>query len=128
MTRKFILAEDIEDDGYNCYFPATNEKVFNYEIYISKDCVFDDIAPMLNKYIDWLSDCKSEIIRYFENKTNDGKLENKPKEIEVYNASITFNSLEDFGATVVFGENASEDQIFELNFDKFEIINDKFEE
>ena len=83
---------------------------------------------MLNKYIDWLSDCKSEIIRYFENKTNDGKLENKPKEIEVYNASITFNSLEDFGATVVFGENASEDQIFELNFDKFEIINDKFEE
>lgn len=134
MTRKFILAENIEDDGYNCYFPSEKQKVFGslvdydeYEIYISKEFEISDILKELNVYMDFLSSCKKEVIEYFESKTGDKLPEEWFNTIEVYNASITFNSADDFGATVVFSEGELDDCIFELDFEKFEITDDRFE-
>ncbi len=135
MTRKFILAEDIEDDGYNCYIPSENVKVFGYlldldeyEIYVSKDYDIDDISPILNEYIEFLSGCKKEVLEYFEEKTGDKMPEEWFETIEVYNVAITFNSPEEFGATVVFGDGAFEDNIFELEFEKSEIVESRIGE
>ena len=135
MTRKFILAEDIEDDGYHSYFPSENEKVFGYllnydeyEIYISKDYKIDDILPILNEYMDFLASPKREVLEYFEEKTGEKMPEEWYEGIEVYNVAITFNSPEDFGATVVFGDNAFEDNIFELEFEKSEITDGRIGE
>lgn len=135
MTRKFILAEDIEDDGYNCYIPAENEKVFGflldfdeYEIYVSKDYKIEDASPVLSEYMDFLASCKKEILEYFEEKTGDKMSEEWYSTIEVYNVALTFNSPEDFGAVIVFGDSAFEDNIFELEFEKFEIIESRIGE
>jgi len=129
MTRDFILAEDIEDDGYNCYFPSENEKIFGfslnydeYEIYVSKEYKIDDILSILSEYMDFLASCKKEILEYFKEKTGDKLPDEWYKNIEVYNVAITFNSPEDFGATVVFGDGSFEDNIFELVFEKSEIV------
>ena len=43
-------------------------------------------------------------------------------ELEVYSADITFNSLEDYGATISCGDNILVDHILEFDFEKDQIV------
>lgn len=61
---------------------------------------------------------------YFSSKLGERLPEDWFENIEVYSASLTFITLEDFGATISFGESVFSDHIIEFYFDKFEITND----
>lgn len=128
---QFVQDTNIQDDRYNCYHPIIPLQVFNSlvdsddcEINISIEYDIIQILPIFNNYLEWLKHCKNEVVEYFSKKID----EKLPKEwfenIEVYNFSFTLNNLDDFGATVFFGESIFVDHIIELDFEKYEIVDD----
>lgn len=83
-----------------------------------------NIVPILIKYIEWLSLCEKELTDYFYSKMGETLSEDWYRSIEVFSAFITFLTVEDFGATIDFGENIFADHTIEMDIDKYEIIND----
>lgn len=131
MLNEAFLQKFDEDDGFISYHPANSIKIFGFEldnseceILVSSNINLSDILPILSEYLEWLSSCKHEIMEYFSSKVEERLPEDWFDTIEIYNASITFISSEDFGATVSFGESIFPDHIIEYNIDKFEIIED----
>lgn len=129
--RELVLEKFDEDDRFICYHPTTPIKIFDFELDKSEceinicqklDC--KEVVPILANYLDWLTVCKDKVSDYFSSKLGENLPEDWFENIEVYSASLTFQTLEDFGATISFGESIFPDHIIELDFDKFEIIGD----
>lgn len=119
------------DDRYNFFNPIKTIKIFGFEldssdceILISKNLSWTEIVPVLTGYFEWLSSCKTEVTSYFCSKLGEDLPENWFESIEVYSASIVFNTLEDFGATIEFGESVLSDHIVTFDIEKFKIIAD----
>lgn len=94
------------------------------EILVSLNINLSDILPILSEYLEWLSSCKNEVTEYFSSKVEESLPDDWFETIEIYNATITFISSDDFGATVSFGESIFPDHIIEFNIDKYEIVAD----
>ncbi len=129
MIKREFFKKYEEDDRFISYHPIKPIKIFGFdldmhecEINISLKIAWEEAAPILTQYLDWLASCKDEVTGYFISKLEEALPEGWYGNIEVYNASITFITLEDFGATVSFGESIFPDHIIEFHFDKFEIV------
>lgn len=132
MINEEFLQKFDEDDRLISYHPTKPIKIFGFELDCSECDIsiphklnWTEIAPILTKYLDWLSLCENEATDYFRTKSGEDLSKNWFRSIEVYNASITFITLEDFGATIKFGESIFSDHIIEFNIDKFEITDDR---
>lgn len=125
----------ISDEKYICYHPICDVKIFGYtlekeeahecDICISPQNELSDVLPLINKYVDWLSDCRGNLITYFEGILEENLPSNWYDEIEIISFSITVNNLDDYGATIYFGESVFSDHIIELDFEKEEIIDNR---
>lgn len=111
------------------YHPIAPIQIFGYkldhhecEINISKTLSKEVIAPILIHYLKWLAGCENEVRCYFTSKLKESLPAEWFQNIEVYTASITFVTPENFGATISFGESIFPDHVIELHFEKYEII------
>lgn len=126
------LLKKIDEYGeFVKYCPTTPIQIFEYqldncecEIQISKALSKETIAPILIDYLKWLAWCENEVKCYFAEKLNESLPTDWFQSIEVYNADITFVTLEDFGAVITLGESIFPDHIVELYFEKYEIVDD----
>lgn len=129
--RELVLEKFDEDDRFIYYHPTAPIKIFNFELDMS-ECDINicqkldrsEVAPILANYLEWLMLCKDKVSGYFSSKLGERLPEDWFENIEVYSASLTFITLEDFGATISFGESIFPDHIIEFYFDKYEITND----
>ncbi len=117
-----------EDDRSISYHPIKPVKIFNCKveqsecvINISKKLSWTEVAPILTDYLEWLARCETKVTDYFRSKLTEDLPEDWFGNIEVYSADITFLALEDYGATICFGESIFPDHIIELYFEQFEI-------
>lgn len=122
---------DISDERFDCYnadgvviFGVKVDDGEDVQINVSKDCMSEGInSRLIQKYLEWLGDCCDVVRAYLEETTGEELPDDWEEYIEIYSASITFISEEDYGATVSFGESIFKDHIIELEFEKEEIIN-----
>lgn len=131
MPFENLLEKIDEYDEFVKYRPITPIQIFEYqldkrecEIQISKALSKETIAPILIDYLKWLAWCENEVKCYFAEKLNESLPTDWFQSIEVYNADITFVTLEDFGAVITLGESIFPDHIVELYFEKYEIVDD----
>lgn len=129
-----LLNKFEEDDRFVNYRPIKPITIFHYKvepsdciISISKSLAWIEVAPILTSYLQWLTICKNEVIDYFQSRLTDcpEDWEDWFRSIEVYNVDITFLALDDFGATISFGESIFPDHIIELDLEQFEIISER---
>lgn len=130
ITEKSFLIFD-EDNIYISYHPTEPIKIFNCkvdmsecEFNISKKLCWREILPVLTDYLEWLALCENELKCYFASKLEENLPRDWFRKIEVYSASITFLTLDDFGASIAFGESIFQDHTIELEFEQKEIVND----
>lgn len=126
---------ELSDGRYKCYRPLGSVNIFGYEITeddteyfeisVSSNCSLEDVMPLLNKYLLWLADCKETLVTYFKEQLGEILPENWYEEIEVFTVSIVINSLDDYGATIAFGESIFGDHIVELDLEKEEIVDNR---
>ena len=123
-----------EDDRFVNYRPIKPITIFHYKvkpsdciISISKSLDWTEVAPILKNYLQWLTICKKEVIDYFQSRLTDCRedWEEWFRSIEVYNVDITFLALDDFGATICFGESIFPDHTIEIDLEQFEIISER---
>lgn len=129
-----LLNKVDEDDRFVNYHPIKPIKIFTYKvepsdciISISKSLSWIEVTPILTNYLEWLTLCKSEVIDYFQSRLTDcpEDWEDWFRSIEVCNVDITFLALDDFGATISFGESIFPDHIIELDLEQYEIISER---
>ncbi len=129
-----LLNKFEEDDRFVNYRPVKPITIFHYKvepsdciISISKSLDWTEVAPILKNYLQWLTICKNEVIDYFQSRLADcpEDWEDWFKSIEVYNVDITFLALDDFGATIRFGENIFPDHTIEIDLEQYEIISER---
>lgn len=130
-----VLDEEFSDERYNCYHPTYGAKVFgckmladeveNFEIFISKNNSLENILPLLNKYLQWLSDCRKMLVAYFAEVLQEKIPERWYEKIEVFRVSVVINGLDDYGATITFGESIYSDHMIELELEKQEIVDNR---
>lgn len=116
---------ELSDGRYKCYRPYGSVNIFGqeiteddteyFDISVSGNCSLEDVMPLLNKYLLWLADCRETLITYFEEQLGEELPENWYEEIEVFTVSIVINSLDDYEATIAFGESIFSDHIVELD-------------
>ena len=119
------------DERFDCYnaddiviFGVKVDDSEDVQINVYKDCMSEVInSKIIQKYLEWLGNCCDVVRAYLEETTGEELPDDWEEHIEIYSASITFISEEDYGATVSFGESIFEDHIIELEFEKEEIIN-----
>lgn len=127
------MLEEQNDDRYIKYEPIEEFRIFNvvadkeetdmFEILIAKEHDLEKLQPVIVRYMDWLNNCERELTNYLQEQLEEELPIHWIKDIEVYAASIVFNSIEDYGATISFGaECVAGDHIVELYFEKEEII------
>lgn len=135
VESELLFDEELSDGQYKCYRPLGSVNIFGYEITEDDTENFDisvasniglkNVLPLLNKYLLWLADCKETLVTYFEEQLGEILLENWYEEIEVFTVSIVINSLDDYGATIAFGESVFSDHIVELDLEKEEIVDNR---
>lgn len=136
MTIEQLIKDwDLSDDRYDCYHPIKSVEIFNYlldedtikdcEINISKKCNLIEILPLVNKYLEWFKECEHELTSYFQEKLGEALPDDWFKNIEVYHFSITFDTSNDFGATISCGDNILSDHILEFDFEMFQVVDDR---
>uniref|UniRef100_UPI0040576217 hypothetical protein n=1 Tax=Agathobacter sp. TaxID=2021311 RepID=UPI0040576217 len=136
MTAGQLVKEDAMcDNRYNFYHPTVQIQIFhsviepddadNCSIGISVKYDLQQVLPVINEYLKWLTVCKAEVTSYFQERLG----EEVPKEwfesIEVLGFSFIFNNFEDYGATIAFGESILSDHIIEFDFEKYEIVDNR---
>lgn len=130
ITADFLQKLEEHDDfiSYRSVKPIT---IFGFElgclgceIFISKKIKIEEVLPVLGNYLEWLASCKNEVTAYFGSKLGEPLPDDWYKNIEVFSADITFVSLEDFGATISFGESLFPDHSIEFTIEQFEIVDD----
>ena len=132
VVSNFIKDELNSDDRYNSYRLTVPIKIFQYtlmdddleefELNVNKKILLEDIIYKINEYINWLQNCDQELTKYYEKQLDETINENWVNELEIYNVSITFDALDDYGATISCGDNILSDHILEFDFEKNEII------
>ena len=127
------MLEEQDDDRYIKYEPIEEFRIFNvvadkeetdmFEILIAKGQDVEKLQPVVDMYMDWLNNCQKEVTNYLQEQLGEELPIHWMKSIEVYTASIVFNAIDDYGATISFGaECVAGDHIVELYFEKEEII------
>lgn len=130
---QFQILENQNNEGYIRCKPIEEFRIFDvvldkeetdmFEISIAKGQDLEKLQPIVNQYIEWLNNCEKEVTAYLQEQLGEELPIHWMKDIEVYTASIVFNSIDDYGATISFGvENIFGDHIVDLNFEKDEII------
>ena len=132
VVSDFIKDELNSDERYNSYRLTVPIKIFQYtlmdddleefELYVSKKILLQDIIYKINEYINWLQNFEQELKKYYEKQLHETVNKNWFNELEIYNVSITFDDLDDYGATISCGDNILSDHILEFDFEKNEII------
>ena len=80
------------------------------------------LQPVVSDYLEWLNNCDDKLTEYIQEQLGELLPDNWTEDIEVYTASIVFNSVDDYGATISLGaDSVFVDHIVELDFDKREI-------
>ncbi|WP_019419110.1 hypothetical protein [Paenibacillus sp. OSY-SE] len=105
IFKQFIKDEDLDD----------------VRIYISTNTELDMIASKVESYINWFTECETVFRNYYENELREQVHKDWFKEIEVYSVDITFNSKEDYGATIACGDSVLQDHILNIDFDREQI-------
>lgn len=130
---KLEIVEEQSDERYLCYRPVEEFRIFHtevdkedvelYHISIAVGQDLQELQPVVSDYLEWLNNCEKELTEYIQEQLGESLPTNWTEDIEVYTASIVFNSEEDYGATISFGaECVFGDHIVELDFDKREIV------
>lgn len=128
-----ILEEQDDENHIKCE-PIEEFQIFNvvvdkedtemFEILIAKGQDLKKLQLIVDTYMDWLNNCGKEMTAYLQEQLGEKLPIHWMKDIEVYMASVVFNSTDDYGATISFGaECVAGDHIIELYFEKKEIIN-----
>ena len=126
-----MLQEQI-DDRYIAYQPIDTFMIFQkeldkdetemYEILIESKQDIEKLEPVVSKYINWLNNCESEIRTHIVELIGESLPDSWMDDMEIYSASIVFNSAEDYGATISFSAcEALGDCVVEVDFDKEKI-------
>lgn len=121
------------DERYLCYCPVEEFRIFRtevdkedvelYHISIAVGQDLQELQSIVSDYLKWLNNCEKELTEYIQEQSGEPLPTNWTEDIEVYTASIVFNSVEDYGATISFGvECVFGDHIVELDFEKREIV------
>lgn len=131
LLSHFIELEEESDENYYCYIPQNTVQIFkqflqdkdlnDVRIYVSTNIQLDSIAGKIEGYIKWFSTCETVLRKYYENELREQVHQDWFDEIEVYRADITFNSIEDYGATIACGDNILQDHIMIIDFDREQI-------
>lgn len=126
---------DMSDDRYDCYHPTIPIQIFNclIDTYTAEECEINipkeydllKILPLINNYLNWLKECNKELTSYFEKRLGEVIPKKWFENIEVYHFSVTFNSADDYGATISCGESIFIDHTVEFDFEKFHIVDDR---
>ena len=130
------LLEEQNDERYMRYHPIEEFRIFDvmidkeetdvFEILIAYGQELEKLLPIVKMYMEWLNNCNNELTIYFQELLGEELPIHWMKDIEVYTASIVFNSLDDYGATISFGaECVAGDHIIEIDFEMDEIINNR---
>lgn len=128
------MLKEQNDERYIGYHPIEELRLFGvvvdekemYEILIAKGQDLEKIQPVVNMYMEWLSHCEKELTVYFQELLGEELPIWWMKDIEVYTASIVFNSPDDYGATISFSaECVAGDHSIELDFEKEQIVNNR---
>lgn len=121
-----------EDDRFVSYRPTRSIEILrhiveplNCIINVSNELKWIEVFPILTSYLEWLAGCKNELIDYFHLRLGEDLPDAWFRNIEVYSVDITFLTLDDYGATVSFGESLFPDHVIELDFEKYEIDTDR---
>lgn len=128
------MLEVQDDENYIRYVPCDKFRIFGvmvereeidvFEIIIAKNQDLKKLQPVVDMYMDWLNNCEKVLTVYLQEQLGEELPTHWMKNIEVYTASVVFNSINDYGATISFGaEEIFGDHIVELNFEKDEIEN-----
>ncbi|MHA7966774.1 hypothetical protein ACX93W_21925 [Paenibacillus sp. CAU 1782] len=128
-----VFVENVKDsdERYKCYTLKNAVQIFNQiicdenlddvRIYISTEVDLYSISPNVESYINWFTQCETIVRHFYENELQHKTPQNWFNEIEVYNVDITFNSCEDYGATITCGDNILQDHILSIDFDREQI-------
>ncbi len=127
------MLKEQDDDRYIKYDPIDEFRIFNvvadkeetnmFEILIAKGQDVEKLQVVVDMYMDWLNNCEIELTNYLQEQLAEELPIHWMKSIEVYTASIVFNSIDDYGATISFGaECVAGEHIVELYLEKEEII------
>lgn len=98
-----------------------DEELEEVRIYISNNCQLGSIENTIERYIHWFIECETELRNYYENELREKVYMHWFNEIEVYSVDITFNSEDDYGATIACGDKLIHDHILIIYFDKEQI-------
>lgn len=121
-----VLNDDLSDGEYNCYNLSKPISILGYDdidaefitINISKKQNNNQIIKLLNNYLDFLMKCEGQIESYSSKVLSIELDEDWLDDIEVYELSITINTNNDYGATMVLSNAAFGDCYVEIDFDK----------
>ncbi len=127
------ILEEQNDESYIRCEPIEEFRIFDvvvdkeetdmFEILIAKGQDLEKLQSVVDRYMDWLNNCEKELTVYLQEQLGEELPIHWTKDIEVYAASIVFNSIDDYGATISFGEEeVVGDHIVELYFDKDKIV------
>lgn len=124
--KDFIRNDEETDDRYICFNVNKCVKIFNQSIEdveelrinITKEISLENIISLINFYLEWLNQCGSVLKAYYEGELGERVYEEWFNDIEVYSADITFNSFQDYGATICCGDQVIKDHILEVDFDE----------
>lgn len=138
MTKEqFVRDTEQDDEYYICYHPSTDTEILHCSVesdsvtfYLATGYSLDEVLPLINKYLEFLKGCTDELSEYIQSKTDENLPDNWTENIEVYDVDITIDAPDDFGATVSLGEiegheSVLGDHILELDFERYEIVDDR---
>lgn len=124
-VNNFIENVEETDTRYTCYnidvcvniFKQLIKDIEDLKIYISKETSLENVIDSINQYLIWINQC-GEILRdYYESELGEKVYDDWFSHIEVYDADIVFNSIEDYGATIYCGDQVICDHSLEIQFD-----------
>lgn len=135
ITKEQLILEESPDEQYHVYRPAIPLRIFhsvvepdedaeNCSIEVSAHCDLQQILPTMNSYLEWLGSCEEDVTAYFQKRLGEEVPQGWFDGIEVYSAFLVFNTADDYGATIEFGESVISDHIIAFNFEKREIVSD----
>lgn len=121
----YIQCEPIEEFRiFDVIVDKEEKDIFKILIAYGQD--LEKLQPVVNMYMEWINNCENELTVYFQKLLGEQLPIHWMKDIEVYTASIVFNSLDDYGATISFSaECVAGDHIIELDFEKDDIIDNR---
>lgn len=125
----FIKNESETTEKYICYSLRQKIQIFNCQlqddadcsIYVANNLDIDSMGNKLKSYIDELNNCSEKLTSYYEKEINEEVYDNWFNDIEVFSIEIIFNSIDDYGATIICGDQILQDHTLEIYFDKNEI-------